>query len=209
MEIIKIGVIIISLVIIVGLGMYIFDGYTGKVVTSGNRQCDNTENLASGMGADLDGKDSIYVAGKVKTRTKSSGVWGSWTEVSDSCGTGNYADKLTERFCKNDATAFSRTVTCPNGCSGGSSNGGCNMQECTEDDDGDRKFLAGATTGVKVNDPDALGVPENPSSSFGVKTFYDSCIHAGRLKEYYCNNDGQVKVKEYSCNCQSNACLQN
>jgi len=204
MEAAKVGVLVTVLIFVVGLGMYVLEGeYSGALVTSGNKQCEETENLFLDSSGDLEAKQSIFVKGGTKIKIGNA----SWSPaVGETCSN----NVLTERYCLSDGDVSSESVTCANGCAvGGQTSGRCKPPVCIDSDNGLSFTISGNVTGLKMKDPDALGVPPTFQSA---KVYSDSCS-GNILTEYKCSG-GFVLENTYICSnlgqsytCTNGACV--
>ncbi len=190
MEATKVGVLVTVLIVLIGLGMYFMNDYTGALVTSGSYKCEETENLFATPDNDLEAKQSIFKKGGTKTKVGSR-VWNN--VVPETCS----GNMLTERYCLSGGTATSETVTCVNGCS----NGKCNDPpiDCTDSDNG-QDYLSEGTTAAHVFDIKEsyyLGMPPNTQSKSISQG--DGCS-GNVLTEYYC--DG-INIESTTFDCGS------
>ncbi len=182
--------LIVVLILVAGLGMFIFNNYTGASfhgdigVTSLAAQCDDTDNNVD----DGTATDSIYTKGNVKTRKSSDE---NWVVIREDICVGNV---LHEGYCAG-VFGVSTTVTCANGCS----NGKCNPVSCIDNDDGIKTLIASSASGIMKDDADFLGVPPSTQSA---KIYIDSCS-GDSINEYYCS---QGFVKKSAQTCGENGC---
>lgn len=192
MEATKVGVLVTALIVLVGLGMYFINDYTGALVTSGSYKCEETENLFTTSDNDMKAKQSIFKKGGTKTKVGSR-LWNN--VVPETCSD----NALTERYCLSDGTATLKTVTCQNGCS----NGKCNAPtiDCIDSDNGQDYLTEGTTTGhvFDIKFQDFVGVPPIMQIGFTV-TGKDYCdTDEDILTEHYCNGVNMASTT-FDCN---------
>lgn len=217
MESTKVGVLVTVLVLLVGVGMFLINNYSGAVVgPSGGNQCDEIENLfpssSTGSNAeDTEYQNSIFKKGGTKTRSSSSAPWSQL--IPETCSN----NILTERYCLWNGQAASETVTCANGCAGDMPNGKCKLPACSDSDNGQTFATQGTTTGLRLTDFVALGVPPYTQSA---KTYTDFCLNDTVLTEHYCYSSGSGSVEVRAINktcitlgvnyiCQDGGCILN
>lgn len=201
-----ISVVIVLVVFFSGIVLFSYKSSlesTGYAITSGQAQCEDTDNNRPVVGprSEQDFTDTIFVKGGVRTKPNSYSLWSEL--VSDSC----FGNVLTETFCNPNGKISNRKVTCENGCTDGK----CNLPKCV-DSDGPRAYsVKGTVTGGSLTDSDFMGVPPKLQSG---KTYTDVCKSRLVLSEYYCEKNA-VKKRTMSCPsvgsnmiCSEGACVE-
>lgn len=196
----KTTILIVSLVLIMGLFMFVNNGSNisgNAFFGSGDSrvQCDDSDNIKNLGGTKEEHaiSDNVFIKGNVGIRTRRTIVlgWSEWNRSKvDSCS----GDILTESYCDMNGAVVYQNIKCPNGCS----NGKCNWPKCSDLDgtENSQALVASYTTGLTSDDPDILGVP--PRGLNG-KKYNDVCISETKLREYSCGLDKKVKNTLIDC----------
>lgn len=136
----------------------------------------------------------FYAAG----RDISYGIWG------DSCSSNN---KLVEYYCRAQKARFA-TIVCGSGCSEGKCE---NPPYCFDADGGENPGTKGRTLGLSIDpnlnefDPNYMNLWDYLISNVN----NDTCINSTALREFSCENTGQVKEQIITCEnrCTQGRCL--